>query len=107
MLEAIKAWFLKSGISILVSLLPTLAGLIGGPWGWIASIAVKYLSGLLITWAERYRRFAKIEQDIALQVSAVISATKQLNKAEDSTRAAELEKFTRAVRDLTRFNVVQ
>lgn len=107
----IKA-ILAIGIQLLSGVvIPWLTGLIGGPLGWLAGLALKYLVGMLEDMADRYLRFADIDAKIKEALVEVKSAATSLKAAQNNpgTTEAEREKalkdFSAAARKLGRFRL--
>lgn len=108
--EVIKA-LLSLAIQVLGKLIPALGGLLGGPLGWLAGLAISYLSGLLYDLVERLARFASIDAQVhkdlagAKVAQAVLVAAQKNPNTTEAERAKALEDFTSAVRSLGKFKL--
>lgn len=110
--ESIKV-LLQFGIGLLSKLIPWLGGFVGGPFGFIASWAIGWLTGKLFDWLEQMERFKAIDDQVKKDVAdakVAQGALRQIQDDKNSTgeqRAKALDDFAAAVRKLGRFKLQQ
>lgn len=102
--NAVIKSLLSLGISALGKLIPALGGFIGGPFGFIATLAISWLSGILYDMVERMARFAKIDSQAQKDLSDAKSAGADLKKVQEdpATTKEEREKAISAFADRVR-----
>lgn len=99
-----EAWakLLELLVRAAIALIPTIAGLIGGPLGWIAGKAL----AMLLSFVERAARWARIDATISAQVEAVKKNLEILKAAQKSGngKTEALDGFKISVEKLVRFD---
>ena len=102
-MEPLIKLLLTLGVQVLAKVIPSLAGLLGGPFGFLVSWAISFLTGVLYKWAEKLARYRKI--DIAAEADRKAVEQKQLaleamqknpNRTEEE-RAKAIADFAAAV----------
>ncbi len=108
--EVIKN-ILSLGIQLLSKLIPGLGSLLGMPIiGWVAGIAIGYLTKLLYQWIDRLIRFGAIDEQVRLDLEPAKEATIALKQAQDKSveeRIKALEQFKITHSKLSRINIVR
>lgn len=106
MSESIIKLLLQVGIQALGKIIPALGGFLGGPLGFLATLAISWLSGLLFDWIEKLRKFGAVDKrylDIANGVKAANDAYIAVVDKPDSTseqKAKAYDDFKAAIRKI-------
>lgn len=99
---------LQALILLLKYAIPMIGSLIGGPLGWLAGIALNYLSGLLVKLVEQLARLHAVDVLVAPQVAAAKASTAALLAATTpEAKEKALADFKAAHRALGHFDLVR
>jgi hypothetical protein len=103
--ELIKI-LLGIGIQLLGKLIPFLGTFLAGPLGFVAGVAISYLSGILYDWIEKMARFAAIDSQAMKDLNLAKAASEALVDVQTNTLATK-EEHVKALADFaTRVGVL-
>lgn len=111
MSESVIKALLQLGIQLAGRLIPWLGGFLAGPFGFIASFLISWLTGKLYAWLEQMARYNKIDVEVQADLVAAKDAQVNLRKVQDDKnatgeqRAKALADFTTAVGKFGRFKL--
>lgn len=93
----IKA-LLSLGIKGLSMLIPFIGTLAGGPFGFLVSWAISYLSGLLVKWIAQVAAYNAVDADLAAKKAPLVAAQQALAAAQASPTTTK-EEHAKAIAD--------
>lgn len=92
MSESLIKLLLQGGIRALGAIIPALGSFLGGPFGFLASMAINFLTGILYSMVERLSRYAGVDARILAVVAEAKVTTAALEAVERDPQATQEQK---------------